>query len=235
MEQRIDTWALIQNDEFERAILQSNHDFEETGYDLHLRNQMYALFHLARYADAILLSERIVKIQEKITSSSDYIFRGIAYWLLGKKKEAIDAWEFSATCMYADAAGGVDTQLLLFFASLVNKDAATKSKVMKNLRRKAKSKRAVNWPGPLAQFALGDISETQLLESVSAISVLKERQLCEAHFVIALKKLEEDNFAECAKELQICIGYGPKSYLQRYYYLAKGILEQGMLSHYANQ
>lgn len=225
----MNTWALVQNDQFEQAIIRSNLDFEEDGSVIHLRNQMFALFHLQRYNEAIILSEKVIKMQEKYPSSWDYIFKGIAYWLSGRRNEAVEAWEFSATCMYRDGAGGLDTLLFLLFASLNNSDAGLEAKVIKSLKKKLKLKSAVNWPGAMGLFLFNAISETQLLQSVSNIPYLKERHLCGAHFAIALKSLKQGDIAGYISELENCISYGPKSYLEQYYYLAKGILNPNIL------
>jgi hypothetical protein len=95
-------------------------------------------------------------------------------------------------------------------------------KIMKKL---LKPKKGAGWPAPLGTYILGDITEESLFSSVVNIPILRERQLCQAHFAQAIKELERGNKAAYLNSLADCVSYGPSSYLEDFYYLAKGELE----------
>lgn len=127
--------------------------------------------------------------------------------------------------MYKDAAGGMDLQVILYFASIKLGDDILKKETLKKIKKLLKSKRSLNWPGPMGHYILEDMGKDTLLSSVSGVPILKDRQLCQAHFVVAIKELEKGEIEGYRKKLQDCISYGSPSYLEQIYYLAKGELE----------
>lgn len=222
---RLDVWSLIVNGKFKEACDEADLEYKETKSIFPLRNKVYALFHLSMYSEALELLEKIIQL-EKGESDSDYIFTGIAYWLLDRKRDAINIWQEGEKCIYTDAAGGVELQLFLYFASIYINDDALKGAVKKNLKKLVKSKNATNFPAPLGRYILEELSEAELLSYVTNVPTLRERQLCQADFTIAIKNLESVNQEEYRKKLNDCVSYGSSSYLSKMYYLAKGILLQ---------
>ncbi len=73
---------------------------------------------------------------------------------------------------------------------------------------------------------IGRIDANQLSSLVSDIPILKERNLCQVNFVKAVKALVGSNNSGYARELQACINYGSASWLESFYYLAKGELDR---------
>lgn len=226
---RLDVWSLIANEDFKEACNEADLEFKETKSIFPLRNKVYALFHLSMYSEALELLEKIIQL-EKGESDSDYIFTGIAYWLLDRKKDAVNIWQEGEKCIYTDAAGGVELQLFLYFASTFLSDDVLKNAVKKSLKKLVKLKSATNFPAPLGSYILEELSETELLSYVTNVPILRERQLCQADFTIAIKKLEFGNQEEYMKKLNDCVSYGSSSYLSKMYYLAKGILLQSALT-----
>jgi len=222
MEQSV--WSLIQNNEFEKACEKSDEEYRTTGDMLSLRNKVYALFHLRKYNDANSLSEKLIEYRKGDTSS-DFSFSGIAYWILGNTTKAIQAWHQVQNSLYKDAAGGMDIQVLLYFAAIKTGQNKLKATAVKTIKKLLKSKRATNFPGPLGHYLIDDITDKELLSYVFPVPILRERQLCQAHFVIAIKKLESGDIDGYYRSLRNCISYGPASYLSQVYYLAQGELE----------
>ena len=180
-------WELLKNGAFNEACIKADEDFKENQNVLSLRNKVYALFLLKKYKEATQLIEGIIK-NTKGESDSDYIFLGIAYWALNEKVEALNAWKAGKRSKYSDAAGGVELQIILFFAALKFKDNQLKSSSIKGLDKLLNSKNAINWPSPLGAFILGNITEDELLSKISNNSILRERNLCQVYFVLALKE-----------------------------------------------
>ena len=220
---QIDVWGLITSGCFVEACDKADLEYQETKSIFPLRNKVYALFHLGMYLEALKLLNKIIVLTNGQTDS-DYIFSGIAYWLLDNKKDAINTWQQGEKCIYTDAAGGVELQLFLYFAAVSINDEILKALTKKLLQKILKSKNAINFPAPLGRFILGELSESELLSFVVNIPILRERQLCQANFVIAIKKLEIGDQDGYKKKLNDSVSNGASSFLSKMYYLAKGEL-----------
>ena len=83
----------------------------------------------------------------------------------------------------------MELPLLLYFASIKTADAGLEKKAVRELKKTLRSKRAVNWPGPLGEFVLDRLEESGMLARVSSQPILKERQSCQAAFGSALRAL----------------------------------------------
>lgn len=217
-------WQLIQNGFFQEACTKADSEFEQTKDYSVLRNKLYALFHLKNYDECILLSKEIIDLDRGQTDS-DFIFLGIAYWLCDRKDIALKIWQKGMKSKYTDAAGGIELQIFIFFASIKMNDDNLKEKVFKKIQNLVKSKGTQNYPGILGRYLLNEITEEVLFVSVSNIPVLKERQLCQINFTIAVKKLETRDTEGYLKKLKTAISFGPNSYLEQMYYLALGELD----------
>jgi hypothetical protein len=155
----------------------------------------------------------------------DFIFCGIANWLLDKRDEAIMLWFKAEQCQYKDAVGGLEIQVFLYFASIKNNNNDLKKYSVTKIKKLLKSRHSLNWPGSLGRFLTGELEEDGLLQSTSNIPILRERHLCQCHFVIAIKRLEGNDTEGYKKNLSKSISYGSPSYLEQMFYLAKGELE----------
>ena len=225
MEKELDVWSLIVNNEFEKACKVADEEYKKDAANiLDLRNKVYALFHLKRYEDVISLCKKLIDYRNGETDA-DFVHLGIANWILKNTDEAIKAWQLAQSSIYKDASGGIGTQVFLYFAGVRTKQDSLKTGAIKAIKKLLKSKRATNWPGPVGHYLLNEITETELSAYVATVPILKERQLCQAHFVIAVKKLEAGDENGYYKKLGDCVSYGSKSYLEQMYYLAKGELE----------
>lgn len=221
---KLDAWSLITNNDFDKACERADEEYRESGNIFPLRNKVYALFHLKKYDEIILITEKCIEARNG-ESSSDFISLGIANWVLDNESKAIDTWKQAQNCPYKDAAGGIDTQVFLYFAAVKTHDEKLKLNVIRTIKKLLKTKRAINYPGPLGHYLLEDIDERQLVGYVTNVPILRERELCQAHFVSAIKSLEDDNIEGYYKMLKACINYGSSTYLEQMYYLAKIELE----------
>ncbi|MDB5148840.1 MAG: hypothetical protein JWQ57_2860, partial [Mucilaginibacter sp.] len=144
---------------------------------------------------------------------------------LGNIDKAIEVWQLAQNSIYKDAAGGISTHVFLYFAGLKTGQEKLKATAMKMIKKLLKSKRAINFSGPLGHYLIDDISENELLSYISKVPILRERELCQAHFVSAIKRLEIGDTECYYKDLRGCISYGSRAYLSQMYYMAKGELE----------
>lgn len=226
--EQLDIWGLIQNGDFELAIRKADLEYSQTGNVFPLRNKVYALFHLARFEEAAQLSEQLIEMR-KGESQHDFAFSGIANWILGRRNEAVLIWQRSEQSIYKDAAGGIDLQVILYFAAIKIGDDGLRKRAIKGIKKLLKSKRSTNWPGPLGHYILEDTGKDNLLSYVSNIPILKERELCQAYFGVAIKEIEKGELEGYQRSLHDCISYGPSAYLEQFYYLAKHELEGSVL------
>lgn len=224
MKQELSVWSLIANNEFEKACERADEQYRNSGDITDLRNKVYALLHLKKVNDAISLSEKIIEFRKGETSS-DLLFLGIEHWILGDIDKAINVWQQAQRSTYQDAAGGIDNQVFLYFAAVKTGKDKLKLSVIKVIKKLLKSKRANNFPGPLGRYLIDDINDNELLSSVDHVPILKERELCQARFVSAIKTLEAGSTVEYYKKLRECVSYGPSCYLEQMYYLANGELD----------
>lgn len=212
-------WELIQNNNFIGACEIADLQYNETKNILLLRNKIYALFHLRKFEGVIELSKKIIELR-KGESDSDFINLGIAYWAILDYEKAINAWQEAHSSIYKDAAGGIDVQIYLYYASIRTENDLLKKDTIKGIKKLLKSKRATNWPGPLGSYLLSQIDYSCMMESVSEVPMLKERQLCQGNFVHAIKILEQGNLKVFYEILEFCINLGSSAYLEQSYYLA---------------
>lgn len=151
---------------------------------------------------------------------------GIALWLKGKEQEAADVWHglvqdhLAGKIEYSDRAGGVESGNLLWFAACFEKFRHYQKPAEKLLKKKCKLKRIKYWPGPVAQYLLGNISEENLKVAARESGSRAERHLCQASFYIGAKALlngDKRRFREAMAE----VTSGELSFIEKEYYLAR--------------
>lgn len=136
-----------------------------------------------------------------------YGMAGTASWCLGEEEEAVDLWRQGLKAQYADAAGGVRLPLLLYVASVLEPKLISLSDSKALLRTKASSpsvKKWRFWPGPLAEFVVGRIDETEL-NRLAATEHVDETigQQWEGAFykgILALERGDQDEFRRAMRE-----------------------------------
>ena len=223
--EHVDIWELILMGKFQMANDLAQMEFDNSHDVLPLRNKVYALLHLRKYEEVVQLTNKLIETTNGEVDS-DFISCGIAHWALGKKEEAITCWRQSQKSKYTDAAGGIEVKVILYFASIKEDLKQLKNEMIKDIRKLIRPKVAVlNWPGPIGNYVLGEMSDNELLSRVATVPVLRERNLSQAYFAMAIKKLEEKNLDDYRAWLKKVIEFGPTVYLEHFFYIAKIELE----------
>jgi lipoprotein NlpI len=213
-------WNLLVDGKFIEACNEADVEYKNTGSEFPLRNKVFALLNLEKYEETSNLCKKIIELRNGETDS-DFIFLGVARWLLGRHQEAIDAWNASCKCKYTDAAGGVDVPLLLYSASISLRSLDLRNESLRQLKKIVKHPEISNWPGPLAQYILGTIKEEQLFKSVSAQTSLRVRQLCQVNYYMGMVMLMDGNKSYFLSRMkEACSQHGvailiPEFYLAR--------------------
>jgi tetratricopeptide (TPR) repeat protein len=217
-------WELIEQKKFEEACIKADEEYLKGKSLLPLRNKVIALMNLKRYEEVITSCQKIIELTNGNTDS-EFIYLGMAKWVLNDIESAIDYWRKGLNAYYTDAAGGIIIPALLYFASVKLKDKTVKKEASRLLKKRWKSRFSVNWPGAVAGFLLNELDDRKFIESVSSEPTLQRRQLCQANFYVALKYLEQGEVEKYINHLTQCTlsEYG---YLEDEYYLAIGELDK---------
>lgn len=116
---------------------------------------------------------------------------GTTHWLAGAERQAAQVWlELvdgleSGDIGYTDAAGGVGSGALLWFAGAWLEDAELLARSRRWLSRVCRSRGTV-WPKPVGLLLLGRATAAELPPLTSSVPILHERQLCQAYFYEAV-------------------------------------------------
>lgn len=95
----------------------------------------------------------------------------VVLWLMGRREEALRRFRrcvdgiLDGTIEYADFAGGASQGLLLWYAAVTLHDDEAAENALAYMRGLAEKDRIRNWPGPLAEYAIGTLSRDQLLRA----------------------------------------------------------------------
>ncbi len=218
-------WDLVKEGKYEDACVAADREAAKSLSLGPLRNKVYALLHLERYEETAKLCLDLIE-RRKGETDSDFISLGICHWVLGRHDEAVAAWQAACKTKYTDAAGGVGPPLFLIYASSKLGDKKLRGKCITQLRRRFKSRAACNWPGPLAGFAIGKLTEEEVRAAVDSTPILRERQTCQAAFHIGVQRWIDGDEAGFFEHMQECQEQGAISPLEEEYYLARAELAQ---------
>ncbi len=222
-------WDLIEQNRFEEACQVADNEYKETNSIVSLRNKVIALLNLKKFSEAINLCNKIIDLDNG-ESEIDFKFCGVAYWLLNKHLEAIDVWKKGFKASYTDAAGGVELPLLLIYAAYKLNDSDIEKEAKSILKKIYKTKRAQNWPGPLAGYMLNLIDENEVINTIQENPIsLNNKQFCQAKFYFGVKKIKENNEQESKKFFNEILNLKKSCYQKQEYYLAKAELEESLL------
>ncbi|MFI5182534.1 MAG: hypothetical protein ACHQPI_14205 [Thermoanaerobaculia bacterium] len=155
-------------------------------------------------------------------------------WLEGRFESASQAWLAAATLIsagkvvYTDASGGTEAGSLLAFAAARLSRPALWDAAHTLFTYIVAKGRPASWPGPIAQFYLGAMPAGTLPSYASATPLLRERQLCQAHFAIAVMALHAGNESSYFASLTSAAGLATalvenELHLARYELAARGV------------
>jgi tetratricopeptide (TPR) repeat protein len=181
---------------------------------------------VGRYADALPLFERL-----DCEESSDVRAKGrpgrqlqisCLYWLMGERSKAVDLMHslvsgiLDRSIQYGDLAGGVSQGLLLFYMGVTAERHDEVTFALDYMRNRTGRLAATMFPGPVAQFYLGQARFDEVLLSatkrrtleeavvVANADLLSRRQLCVALFHAGARERAGGDAEGCLKMMQMC-------------------------------
>jgi hypothetical protein len=212
-------WDLIKAGEYQQACDAADREFSQTSDLLALRNKIFALLRLGRFAEAATLCDEIMT-RSPYTIQGDFAFRGVCDWARGRADDAVVAWQAAKRAQYVDAAGGLVPDLLLLFASIKRSDQALRASSEGSIMKRRKRTSMSNWPGPVGRFVIGELDEAGLLSAIAEPAVLRDRQSCQGEFYIAVMRLKRGDTAGYMEYLSRSCSHGPVALLEAEFHLA---------------
>lgn len=223
MSTKMSCWDLIKQKDFYGACKRADEEYAETKSEPSLRNKAIALLNLKKYQDVLDIATELIRITNG-RSDSDYMLAGIANWLLDNYTEAVEIWKKGLNTKYTDAAGGIQVPALLYYAAVKENNKKLEKEAIDLLKKRCKSKVSLNYPGSIAGYILGRISEDELLNSYASFETLKTRILCKSYFYIAVNNLKNGDKKMFYENLKKCIDN--ESYIEKEHFIAIGEIDR---------
>jgi hypothetical protein len=157
-----DPWEQLKKGEAKEGIKQFEANYETEPSASSIMELGVAYMWIRQYAAAWELFSK--SIEEYPKSISDfYGMAGTAKWCLNDVSASIHHWIDGLGSQFADTNGlGMHLPLLLFVASVMHPGSHDTYSAEKLLRQKTKDRRVGDWPGPIAQWVLGEIGDPEL-------------------------------------------------------------------------
>lgn len=212
-------WACIRAKRFSEACELADLEFARSGDVFCLRNKVLALLNMGEAKEAVNVSKQIIQLTRGDTDS-DYIFLGVAHWIQGETREAVVSWKAGMDSDYTDAGGGVEILLLQYFAAIRLHDPAAEADCRIALQG-CQSTSSRMWPSPLAGYALGVLTQQDMMAAMSSVPELKARQLCQASFYRGVMGLRDGRVTEVTPHFLAATQYGPTTMLVQEFYLGQ--------------
>lgn len=134
--------------------------------------------------------------------SSFYGMAGTAKWCVNDLNAAVEQWHEGLNAKYADAGGaGVTCAMLLYVASIVAPKVFSKPEAMGLLSKKSKDPRSRHWPGPLAKFVPGQMTENVLRAQSLGQASQRESNSWLIDFYLGIEELDHGKVAQYRRSM----------------------------------
>jgi lipoprotein NlpI len=147
-----------------------------------------------------------------------YHWLGVAQWISREFKDAVTAWVASLDCSYRDAAGGMQTPLILYYAACCQPELYPLSRALHLISERSTSPHAKLWPGPLGSFLLQKLdAETLRQYARSRTKQRATRYLAQAAFYTGVAAFASGDVSAFLAAMRDCaIASQSESLLERY-------------------
>jgi len=213
------SWRLIEKGMFFEALNRATEEYNDTKSLAPIRHRAMASMMMNDYENALIdYLKALDETEEWHKGDVDYIYVGVAYWLLGEYTKATQMFMNSMILKLPYTSNIIIPPAIVYFASVYLKDEKIKKEAIKYLKKFVKKKL------PLALFLLNEINEAELLGSITDNSPLRSRMLCKYELYIATKYLENGGIAQFYDHLQKSID--TKKIIEFEYFIALSELNQ---------
>lgn len=163
-----------------------------------------------------------------------YGMAGVAKWCLDEPDEAIAQWRAGLKAPYTRDGHGVIMPLLLYFGSVLNPAVFEINLAKRLLLDKTRDSRVKHWPGPIAQFILGQITDSELSDQSGGNSDSETRGLLwEASFYKAVLTYQNDGkFSQFKGEMSNLTDMSQPDWINEDFFLSAVWREEFFLARY---
>lgn len=222
----VSAWDLLIGGEYVAAAEAYSSGVDEGDFgSLHNRGTAYLAAGEARQAVADF--ERLINSRPSDhRNDGDYLKLGAALWHLGEVRKAVHTWQAGVDAPYTDAAGGVESPGVLLYAGERLGDDSLRAESVRLLRRVARRKPR-GWPGPVAEFLLGEMSPNVLDHHARNDNPepLALRQQAQADFYVAVRALRTNDWPTFEMRLRRCAS-NSRAVIEPEHHLAKWEVRQ---------
>ncbi|NOS71043.1 MAG: hypothetical protein HOP33_14065 [Verrucomicrobia bacterium] len=220
-------WDLFMSERFADAISAFSKELRDAPSTFEFNNRGMAYLHLGEFGAALKDFQAADALSgADLQTECDGALCGVALWMARREREALRTWidgvstSFAGKVRYGDAAGGVTIGNLLMFGGIRLDDEAARTLATRYLKKRLRTKQSSAWPGAASRYLLGTVTEDEMLAAAASVPILHERQNCQAHFYIAVRKLSTKDKTGYFSSMQKAFELGRRAKLGAEYYLA---------------
>jgi len=158
-----DQWTLLRRGDAEQGLTLMQESFDGTPTPSTLVTLGLGYLWVEKYEAAWNHFQDWMR-RYRVTADAYFALIGVAQWCLDDPIAASESWRLGLDAQYIDMAGGIGSPLLLWVASVLRPNDKLRREAAQILIEKVKDTKVRHWPGPLAQFVLGQIDERVLDE-----------------------------------------------------------------------
>jgi hypothetical protein len=224
MPKKPDGWDLLKQGRYDDAIARLYKEYEAEGPD-----SVGSESFLVGVSTALLLKDdpkAAATVAEGLlgrrhVGTGEYALAGTAFWINGDHQKAISLWQEGEGSQYADASGGMELPLLLFYASARQPKLIPVEDVRSRLKKQLAHSWASSWPGPLGAYALDKISEKEVRDmAVFEQEEVTCRQVMQVEFYAGVKAAHQGDARKFKAQMKRCAST-PGCELENEFFLAR--------------
>jgi lipoprotein NlpI len=161
---------------------------------------------------------------------------GVAFWLDGQRQLACEDWadeirrRQTGDITHSDGAGGVVVPALLWWASCHEGLSEWQERAVQELRNRWRTKQCQRsrWPGSIAAFLLGHLSEEDFITAASSkYAAVQAQYLCQCYFYAGATHLAKAQLNDYRSYLRLSLSsFVASTILDPEYHLARAELNE---------
>jgi hypothetical protein len=214
---------LLDKGMYAEAVYQLQTECEQDAEEGTLTSLAIGYLGLGKPAESLGIFQQLIEIHNT-TYEHHFIYAGVACWMLQDFRGACDYWNQGSSCGYRDMSGGVGVGLLQYFSGILLNDTLITTRAIDLIQKRLKKAWALNWPGPLGRYVIGEQSEVDVRALATAPTLhelIKRERLCRLDFYVGVHELRAGNTQLYRSHLQKCcvpneVKFVPESFLAQF-------------------
>lgn len=233
--ENVDSWILLRGNEGERKMGLLQNQQKYTQYQNGSNTMSLGISYLWLYQYQLAWEHFRRAILTRGAKGDAYFgMAGVAMWCLGRPSEAVAEWRAGLKANYSRSGGlNIRIPLLLYFASVVKPEVFEHTSARELMLKKTGDRRMKNWPGPMARWLLGQITEEDFqsqCNGTDAANVLDHQWL--ASFYRSALRSEPSKTSEFKESMWRLTDMSGPEWLDQDYFLSRVWSEEFFLARY---